>query len=264
MAKLKLKKVSSPNNQEATGKSKFSQMTKKEDHSESEAPKTLWDIVDHEQDFHMLYSGVEDERNFDILYDMGIRNFLMSYQYVQNRHMNVDKFSGLGIKFFIDSGAHTYQNDPKYAEYDVEYWEEHLQKYLKWVEKNKDYIFAIANFDFENVVGAEKVKEWNEELMQKAILNLDNESLLKFNELRLFAEYLEKILVKGSIQAHDNDERIINTLIESILHKTDEALTDDDKESLAEIYKLISETQKHDLKIHPIIEELRKKWEDEK
>lgn len=78
MAKLKLKKVSSPNNQEATGKSKFSQITKKEDHSESEAPKTLWDIVDHEQDFHMLYSGVEDERNFDILYDMGIRNFLVS------------------------------------------------------------------------------------------------------------------------------------------------------------------------------------------
>jgi len=148
--------------------------------------------------------------------------------------------------------------------------DEFIKKFNEYIKasndvmQNHEKILEILQQTHEEMLNILKVKEWNEELMQKAILNLDNESLLKFNELRLFAEYLEKILVKGSIQAHDNDERIINTLIESILHKTDEALTDDDKESLAEIYKLISETQKHDLKIHPIIEELRKKWEDEK
>lgn len=170
MAKLKLKKVSSPNNQEATGKSKFSQITKKKDHSESEAPKTLWDIVDHEQDFHMLYSGVEDERNFDILYDMGIRNFLMSYQYVQNRHMNVDKFSGLGIKFFIDSGAYTYMSDPKYADFTIEDWEKQIERYLRWVKKHSDIVFACASLDIEALVGGEQVQKWNEKYFEPFML----------------------------------------------------------------------------------------------
>lgn len=132
---------------------------------------SLKDVMDYNRPFNIIYSGVEQESYFKILYDMGIRNFLMSYHYLQNRHISMCKqYDGLGIKFFIDSGAHTYQNDPKYAEYDVEYWEEHLQKYLKWVEKNKDYIFAIANFDFENVVGAEKVKEWNEKYFEPFML----------------------------------------------------------------------------------------------
>lgn len=132
---------------------------------------SLKDVMDYNRPFNIIYSGVEQESYFKILYDMGIRNFLMSYHYLQNRHISMHKqYGGLGIKFFIDSGAHTYQNDPKYAEYDVEYWEEHLQKYLKWVERNKDYIFAIANFDFENVVGAEKVKEWNQKYFEPFML----------------------------------------------------------------------------------------------
>ena len=74
MPKLKLKKAMPTNTPESSGKSKFNQITNKEDHSNEavqEKPKTLWDIVDHEQDFHMLYSGVEDERNFFV----EIRNY---------------------------------------------------------------------------------------------------------------------------------------------------------------------------------------------
>lgn len=132
---------------------------------------SLKDVMDFNRPFNIIYSGVEQESYFKILYDMGIRNFLMSYHYLQNRHISMQKqYGGLGIKFFIDSGAHTYQNDPKYADYDVDYWEEHLKKYLRWVEHNKDYIFAIANFDFENIVGAEKVKEWNEKYFEPFML----------------------------------------------------------------------------------------------
>ena len=174
MAKLRLKKVNSANNQETSGKSKFKALTKVEDHSEIEEviekPKTLWDIVDHEQDFHMLYSGVEDERNFDILYGMGIRNFLVSYQYVQNKHMNVDKFSGLGIKFFVDSGAYTYRNDMKYADYTIEDWEKQIERYLRWAKKHKDIIFAIANLDIEGHVAPEIVQEWNEKYFEPFML----------------------------------------------------------------------------------------------
>lgn len=131
----------------------------------------LRDIMDFNRPFNIIYSGVEQETYFNILYDMGIRHFLMSYHYVQNKHLSMQKqYSDKGVKFFIDSGAHTYQNDPKYADYDIEYWEQHLQRYLKWVEKNRDMIFAIANFDFENVVGAEKVKEWNEKYFEPFML----------------------------------------------------------------------------------------------
>lgn len=131
----------------------------------------LRDIMDYDRVFNIIYSGVEQQEYFDILYDMGIRNFLISFHYVQNKHLSMDKqYGGLGVKFFVDSGAHTYQNDPKYADYDIDYWEKHLQKYLKWVEKNREYIFAIASFDFENIVGAEVVKEWNEKYFEPFML----------------------------------------------------------------------------------------------
>lgn len=135
-----------------------------------ETPKTLWDIVDRTQNFHMLYSGVEDEKNFDLLYDMGIRNFLISYQYIQKRHMNVDKFSNLGIKFFVDSGAYTYRHDLKYAEYTIEQWEDQIKKYLRWAKKHKDIIFAIANLDIEGHVEPAVVQRWNEEYFEPFML----------------------------------------------------------------------------------------------
>ena len=121
---------------------------------------TLHEIMDKDKLYTMIYSGVENEDYFKLLYDMGIRDFLMSYHYIKEKKISMNKYEGLGIKFFIDSGAHTYQNDPKYQEYPLEYWESHLQSYLKWAEDNKEYIFAIASFDFENLVGSEKVKEW--------------------------------------------------------------------------------------------------------
>lgn len=110
----------------------------------------LDEVMDFSVPFELIYSGVENDSYFDILYDLGIRNFLMSYHYICNRHLSLKKRfeNEESIRLFIDSGAHTYQNDPKYAEYGVDYWEEHLKKYLSWAERNKDFIFAIANFDF--------------------------------------------------------------------------------------------------------------------
>ena len=131
----------------------------------------LDEVMNKNRPFNIIYSGVEQESYFHILYEMGIRNFLMSFHYLQNRHISMNKqYCGLGIKFFIDSGAHTYQNDPKYADYDVDYWEKHLQKYLRWVENNREYIFAIASFDFENIVGPDVVKRWNEEYLEPFML----------------------------------------------------------------------------------------------
>ena len=130
----------------------------------------LRQIMDYKKPFEIIYSGVENESYYNILYDMGIRNFLMSYHYIQSKHINMSRFKDSNVRLFIDSGAHTYQNDPKYADLTLEYWEEHLSKYLKWVERNRDSIFAIASFDFENLVGAEVVDRWNKEYFEPFML----------------------------------------------------------------------------------------------
>lgn len=129
----------------------------------------LRDIIDRNKLFTMIYSGVEYEGYLDVLVNFGVKNFLMSFHYVQDVDMK-KKYAGKDLKFFIDSGAHTYQNDAKYLEYSVEQWEAHLVKYLNWAKENKDYISAIVNFDFENLVGGEVVKSWNQKFFEPFML----------------------------------------------------------------------------------------------
>ncbi len=123
--------------------------------------RTLRDAIDITKLFTMIYSGVESEKYFSALYDLGIRDFLMSYHYVRSKNLGDRNFKDLGVKLFIDSGAYTYQNDPQYGEYTVKQWETQIVEYLEWSKKNKDIIFAIANLDLENLVGTEQVNEWN-------------------------------------------------------------------------------------------------------
>ena len=136
----------------------------------STTPTSLRDIMDFSQLFRIIYSGVENESYYDILYNMGIRNFLMSYHYIQNKHISMSRFKEADVRLMIDSGAHTYQNDPKYADVSVEEWENHLQKYLKWAENHKDAIFAIASFDFENIVDPAIVDMWNKKYFEPFML----------------------------------------------------------------------------------------------
>ena len=123
-------------------------------------------IIDHSRDFSIFYSGVENYSYLKGCYDMGVRNFLMSFHYIKEKHLGDITKEFPDIHLFIDSGAHTYQNDPKYANMGVEFWEKHLQSYLRWAEKNKDSIFAIASFDYENMVGAKVVSEWNKKYLE--------------------------------------------------------------------------------------------------
>lgn len=131
---------------------------------------SLRDVMDYKQPFKIIYSGVENESYYDILYELGIRNFLMSFHYIQNKHISMSRFVDSNVRLMIDSGAHTYQNDPKYGEVTEKEWEEHLQKYLRWADRNKDHIFAIANFDFENIVDPRTVDRWNREYFEPFML----------------------------------------------------------------------------------------------
>lgn len=167
--KKKIKEVEQPNTQEAKGKALFSKNKSKED---QQKPKysNLREVMDTNRPFSMMFSGVEDDNNFQILYDMGIRNFLISYHYVQKKHLNTSKYEEMGVKFFVDSGAFTYMSSIEHEEWTIEQWEKHIETYLRWIERHKDIVFAFASLDIEYLVGGEQVQIWNEKYFEPFML----------------------------------------------------------------------------------------------
>ena len=183
---------------------------KKKTKKEKPVRKNLRDIIDRNEVFRMIYSGVEDEKNFELLYSLGIRNFLMSYHYIKGKKIDMRKFADKGVKFFIDSGAHTYQNDPKYLEYPLEYWENHLKSYLEWVEDNREYIFACASFDFENLVGSEVVKRWYRDYFEPFMLRTEIPVCFVWhqNSHATWEQYCERYPYIGFSSVNTNGEAI--------------------------------------------------------
>lgn len=170
---MKLKKVNNEvkqsDSQETTGKSLFSKNKSKED---QQKPKynSLREVMDLERPFSMMFSGVEDDSNFQILYDMGIRNFLISFHYVQKKHLNTSKYEEMGVKFFVDSGAFTFISNLEFQDYTIEQWEKYIESYLKWIEKHQNIVFAFASLDLEYLVGGEQVQIWNEKYFEPFML----------------------------------------------------------------------------------------------
>lgn len=170
---MKLKKVNNEvkqsDNQETTGKSLFSKNKSKED---QQKPKynSLREVMDLERPFSMMFSGVEDDSNFQILYDMGIRNFLISFHYVQKKHLNTSKYEEMGVKFFVDSGAFTFISNLEFQDYTIEQWEKYIETYLRWIEKHQNIVFAFASLDLEYLVGGEQVQIWNEKYFEPFML----------------------------------------------------------------------------------------------
>ena len=139
---------------------------------DEEKPKysNLREVMDTSRPYTMLFSGVEDDKNFNVLYDMGIRNFLISYHYVQKKRLSTKKYEDLGVKFFVDSGAFTYMSSLEHQEWSIEQWEKQIHSYLNWIEKHQSIVFAFANLDLEYLVGGEKVQEWNEKYFEPFML----------------------------------------------------------------------------------------------
>lgn len=170
---MKLKKINNEvkqsDNQETTGKSLFSKNKSKED---QQKPKynSLREVMDLERPFSMMFSGVEDDSNFQILYDMGIRNFLISFHYVQKKHLNTSKYEEMGVKFFVDSGAFTFISNLEFQDYTIEQWEKYIETYLRWIEKHQSIVFAFASLDLEYLVGGEQVQIWNEKYFEPFML----------------------------------------------------------------------------------------------
>ena len=97
----------------------------------------LRQVMDYKRDLSIFFSGVENKTYLEGGYDMGVRNFLMSYHYIKGRSLRQVLDGKEGIKLFIDSGAYTYSVDQDFKNKSIEEWEEHIVKYLKWAEKNR-------------------------------------------------------------------------------------------------------------------------------
>ena len=129
----------------------------------------LRQVMDYTRPLSIFYSGVEYESYLDILYNLGIRNFLMSYEYLKGKgYGQIKKYPDMHL--FIDSGAYTYITNPEFESYTVEQWEEQIHEYLAWARKHKDQIFAIADLDLQYLVGNEKVYEWRKKYFEPFML----------------------------------------------------------------------------------------------
>lgn len=168
---MKLKKVSSSTEEPKKKLLKKKTLVKSKEVTPT-PPKyeSLDEVVDKNRPYAMLFSGVENDAYFQILYDRGIRNFLISYHYIQAKHLSTKKYEDMGIKFFVDSGAYTYMNNPEFDNYTLEQWEQQIPRYLKWIEKHRSIVFAFANLDLEMLVGGAKVQEWNEKYFEPFML----------------------------------------------------------------------------------------------
>lgn len=150
---------------------KLVKKSKNTDKVSSEKPKyaNLKEVMDYKRGFSMFYSGVENPAYLEICYNMGIRNFLMSYEYLRTKGAKQLK-TYPDISLFIDSGAYTYMANPEYHDYTVEQWEQHIQSYLNWARKHKDSIFGMAELDLQNLVGLDVVNRWRREYFEPFML----------------------------------------------------------------------------------------------
>lgn len=141
------------------------------EHKVEEKPKytDLRQVMDYTKPLSIFYSGVEYESYLEILYNLGIRNFLMSYEYLKGKGLSQIK-NFPDIRLFIDSGAFTYMSDPKYEDFTVEQWEKQIIQYLEWAEKHKSQIFAICDLDLQYLVGNEQVYEWRKKYFEPFML----------------------------------------------------------------------------------------------
>ena len=154
----------------------FEEEIEEEDYYEEETEEevktcnSLEDVIDKTKLYSLIFSGVENPTYFNILYSMGVRNFLMSYHYISSKKLDMRPYKEKGVKFFIDSGVYTFLNNEEYQDKPKEYWEAYIVRYLDWARANKEVIFALANVDLDLMFGTEIVDEWNEKYFEPFML----------------------------------------------------------------------------------------------
>lgn len=120
--------------------------------------------------FQLFFSGCEPEIYYKIT-SKETDTILFTYMYAQKKG---NKFTEERIKMtpslkmLVDSGAHTFlANADDYIDKPIEYFEEYLEGYVKFLKANKDNIFAAVELDIAQLVGMEKMLEWRKNIFEK-------------------------------------------------------------------------------------------------
>lgn len=110
------------------------------------------------------FSGVEGEQHYKACIDAGAKHVLTSFLYLERTDLDTVKKRKLKnpeVKFLIDSGAHTFQSDKeKYAAWKLRDFEKYIERYIKWLRANREYIEACVELDIDWNVGTNVVEGW--------------------------------------------------------------------------------------------------------
>jgi hypothetical protein len=119
----------------------------------------------------IFFSGVEGDRFFETAYTQGnCRHMLMSILYVVNKgdaffERRVNKRPD--IRWMLDSGGHSFRKEgycPKWP--DIAWFDDFAKQYHDWLGANKHLIDLAVNLDIDNVVGMEKMLEYDNDIFR--------------------------------------------------------------------------------------------------
>jgi len=99
-----------------------------------------------------FFSGVEGNIHYDAAIKAGAKHALMSFMYIEKKGVDIvkNRVKQFGTEFLIDSSAHTFQTNchqPPYDSWTLKDYENFLDRYVKWLVDNKDYISCAAELD---------------------------------------------------------------------------------------------------------------------
>jgi hypothetical protein len=119
------------------------------------------------KDKSVMFFSCSSPRHYDILYDFGIRETLVSYFYFRKSPARfgatLDMMLADGGIFMADSGGHSFmaKKGDDDAMFKEAYWIPFIEEYVAWLIENREKIYCAANMDLEMFVGKKVVDKWN-------------------------------------------------------------------------------------------------------
>ncbi len=118
-------------------------------------------------------SGTESKQHFQAVVDAGVKHTLVSFLYLQKAGFDLvekRKKAHPQIRFFVDSGAHTFITDHvKYKQWSLAQWDKYLRDYTTWLRANKKWIECAVELDIDDIVGESVVKGWQEKYFKPLV-----------------------------------------------------------------------------------------------
>jgi hypothetical protein len=124
--------------------------------------------------FHFIFSGIESKNHFHLAEQAGVKHFLTAILHAKKalgKKAEMERrFKDKGYTLMVDSSTYTFHSQieeyGQESKYPLEYWENFLQDYLDWVEKNKEYISFFVELDITGVVGQDIVLDWRKNIIE--------------------------------------------------------------------------------------------------